>query len=42
MFKNICIVSCYLLKILVTNAFIGHVMIFWKKCDFYMIKLKVV
>jgi hypothetical protein len=30
MFKNICIVSCCLLKILVTNAFIDHVMIFWK------------
>jgi hypothetical protein len=40
--KYICIVSCCLLKILVTNTFIGHVMIFWKNCDFYMLKLKVV
>jgi hypothetical protein len=39
MFKNVCIVSCCLLEILVTNAFIGHVIIFFGKCDFYMFRL---
>jgi hypothetical protein len=40
MFKNVCIVSCYLLEILVTNAFIGHVIIFLENVIFICLNCK--
>jgi hypothetical protein len=40
MFTNICIVNCCLLEILVTNAFIGHVIFFLENVIFICLNCK--